>query len=241
MVSILRRGKTFVCNHSRVQNMDGFILIDKPAGITSFGVVAEVRKLSREKRVGHGGTLDPLATGLLILGIGKATKKLGGLLGSNKEYEVLAQFGAVSDTYDMDGRITVSEKCDSISSKKIEDAINANFLGEILQKPPAFSAIKVNGRRAYSLARKGIEVELQARKVNIFDFRILHFNWPEVSFLVSCVSGTDIRSLIHDLGQLFGCGAFVKELRRTKIADYKVTDAVTLDKLTKENIAGFLL
>lgn len=214
--------------------MEEFLLIDKPKGITSFDVVRQVKRMTGEKKVGHGGTLDPLATGLLIVALGKATKKLGALLGSDKEYEVWGHFGAMTETYDaaadiqiVDEAVFAGEK--KISAATIESIIKEKFLGEIEQMPPAHSALKVNGKRAYELARKGIKVELKPRQLTIFKFEILEYDWPKVLFKVHCSSGTYIRSLIHDLGQNLGCGAYVQELRRTKVGGYDVKDAKRLD------------
>lgn len=211
--------------------MQGFVLIDKPQGITSFDVVAKVRKLTGEKRVGHSGTLDPLATGLLIVAVGRgATKHLQKFVGLDKEYEVTGRFGYVSDTYDADCDNIVALKPDFETDRnEVEKIIKADFLGEIKQVPPAYSAIKIAGKKAYELARKGKIVSLGARSVTIEEFKVLEFKWPLVSFRIYCSSGTYVRSLIHDLGQKLGCGAYVTKLRRTKIGDFKIENAYKLD------------
>lgn len=242
-------GKEGECNDERVgfnklfKIMSGFLLIDKEKGVTSFDVVARVRRITGEKRVGHAGTLDPLATGLLIVGVGRdATKQLGNYLKMDKEYEVTAEFGAVSDTYDAEGRIIFSaEKNDSDSNKgsssstiKQEDIariIKKKFLGHIQQIPPKYSALKIKGKRACDRMREGENIELEPREVTIDEFLIMDFSWPRVKFRVKCGSGTYVRSLIHDLGQELGCGAYVEELRRTKIGKYSVDGAVKLEKL----------
>lgn len=228
--------------------MQGFLLIDKPRGMTSFGVVSRIRKVSGVRKVGHGGTLDPLATGLLVLALGKATKQLSVLLGADKEYEVVAHFGAISDTYDEDGKVEVvdQEIFDGKSllkspRREIEEIIKRNFLGEIQQMPPVFSALKVGGKRAYALARKGIKVELKPRKITVYNFDVMAFEWPLLSFRINCSSGTYIRSLVHDLGQILGCGAYVTHLRRTKIGNLNVSQAVGLDLIDSENLGKFLL
>lgn len=202
--------------------MDGFLLIDKEKGFSSFDVVKKVRGLTREKHVGHAGTLDPLATGLMILAVGEGTKLLEYFVGCDKEYEVSAYFGKKSDTYDAEGEITVVDEKMYVDEEKIEEAIRENFLGEIEQVPPKYSALKIKGRRACDIVRAGGEVEMKSRKVKISRFSIREFDWPRVSFGVKCGSGTYIRSLVHDLGQKLGSGAYVTELRRTKVGNFTV-------------------
>ncbi|MFA7685296.1 MAG: tRNA pseudouridine(55) synthase TruB, partial [Candidatus Gracilibacteria bacterium] len=186
------------------------------------GIVKTIKRLSREAHVGHAGTLDPLATGLLILALGEATKLLEYFIGSDKEYEVSACFGKESDTYDAEGKIiSVDEKmfCDS---EEITSVIKKKFMGEIDQMPPKYSALKVKGKRACDILRKGGDVELKARKILVSRFDLKEFDWPNVSFRVKCGSGTYIRSLIHDLGKELKCGAYVTVLRRTKVGDFSV-------------------
>ncbi len=210
--------------------MKGFFLIDKESGGSSFKVVAAVRKLTGIRKVGHSGTLDPLATGLLVVAVGEATKLLEYLIGCDKEYETLAEFGSVSDTFDADGKVeagAVQKKCSKV---EVEDALSA-FVGNIEQVPPMFSALKIAGRPAYELARNGEELEMKARSVEVRSFDILDFNWPFVRFAVSCSTGTYIRSLVHDLGGVLGCGAYVKELRRLSVGGFNVSDAVLLEDL----------
>lgn len=222
--------------------MDGFVLIDKEKGVSSFFVVRVLRRIFGVRRVGHGGTLDPLATGLLVVGVGKATKSLNQFLGCDKEYKVTAFFGSVSETYDEEGPI--SEFLPSSEKKKLEDlfeedcqpikdVIKKHFTGEILQMPPKFSALKVGGKRAYDLARKGLEVKLEPRKIFVQDFKILKNDFPRISFRIKCGSGTYIRSLIHDLGQVLGVGAYVERLRRTKIGNLSVDDALKIEEVEK--------
>ncbi|MFA6917224.1 MAG: tRNA pseudouridine(55) synthase TruB [Candidatus Gracilibacteria bacterium] len=213
--------------------MDGFLLIDKEIGVSSFDVVKRVRSLTREPHVGHAGTLDPLATGLLVVAIGEATKLLEYFIGCDKEYEVSACFGKVSDTYDSDGKITIVDGKAYHDSEEIVSVIKQKFIGEIEQIPPQYSAIKVKGKRAYEIARKGGSVELKARKVNILRFDLREFDWPVVSFRVKCGSGTYIRSLIHDLGRELGCGAYVTKLRRTKVDNFPVEMSCEVEKLAE--------
>lgn len=204
--------------------MNGFVFIDKQKGMTSFDVVRDVRRATGVKRVGHAGTLDPLATGLLIVAIGEGTKLLEYLLGQDKEYLVTACFGAISDTYDAEGEIRQVSNA-MMGRDNVEKAMKA-FRGEILQVPPKYSALKIGGKRACDLVREGKEVEMKGRQVQIEKFEIESFNWPKIDFVVQCGSGTYIRSLIHDLGQVLGCGAYVEELRRTKIGTFDLYKAV---------------
>lgn len=213
--------------------MDGFLLIDKEKGMTSFDVVREVRRIVGEKKVGHSGTLDKAATGLLIMGVGKATKGLTNLIGCDKEYEFRAKFGYVSDTYDALGVIEKTDFEGEIEKSEMEKVME-RFLGEILQMPPKYSALKIGGRRASDIVRSGGEVELKPRKVRIYSFDVIKYDWPLVDFRVKCGSGTYIRSLVYDLGSELGCGGYVVELRRTKIDDFSVSDACLLGGLSKK-------
>lgn len=233
----------------KYSNMRGFLLIDKGKGLTSFDVVYKVRKWTQEKRVGHSGTLDPLATGLLIVAVGEATKLLEYFIGFDKEYEVKAKFGAVSDTYDAEGKIQVlsgekMKKYAKMTKKSLEKLIFSKFLGKIEQVPPKYSALKIAGKRAMDMARKGEKFEMKAREVVIYDLQVSKFNWPEVVMKVKCGSGTYIRSLVHDIGQEVGCGAYVKELRRINIDDYKVYKALEITRnfdFSNKNIEQYLI
>ena len=184
--------------------------------------------------MGHAGTLDPLATGLLIIAVGKSTKQISEFMGLPKEYEVEIEFGKVSNTYDADGTLTPQEGAPAFIKKEDFEKILPQFTGEIMQMPPIFSALKVKGQRAYDLARTGQEVHLEPRKVTISEIEILDYSWPFVKLRVACSKGTYIRSLAHDLGQVLGCGGYVKELRRTKIGHYTVTNAYTLQTISPQ-------
>lgn len=208
--------------------MDELILIDKEKGMTSFDVVRRVKRITGIKKVGHGGTLDPLATGLLIIGVGKGTKLLNNFLKCDKEYEVEAKFGFISDSYDADGRISEGNSLSKFTKKEVSDVIKENFLGEIEQFPPKYSALKIGGKRACDIMRRGGDVNLASRKIKIHEFKISSFKWPKVAFLIKCGSGTYVRSLVHDLGQKLGCGAYVTELRRTKVGEYSVKNSESL-------------
>ena len=217
------------------------ILMDKPAGISSFGVVAKVRGRLKEEfghkvKVGHTGTLDPFATGLLILLSGKMTKKSNEFLKLDKVYEATLRLGYVSSTGDPEGEITevaFSEHCEAseISGFYTLNTIQSvlqKFLGQIPQTPPKFSAIKINGQRAYKLAREGKDFEIPSRQVEIYSIEILNYNYPELKIKVHCSSGTYIRTLAEDIGKALGTGAYLTALRRIKIGSYDVKDAKQL-------------
>ncbi|MDD2786099.1 MAG: tRNA pseudouridine(55) synthase TruB [Patescibacteria group bacterium] len=208
------------------EQLSEILLIDKPAGITSHDVVDRVRRIYNTKKVGHAGTLDPFATGLLIVAVGKATKELSKYVGLDKTYEATARLGAISDTYDLTGQITNNQDIVPRTKDQASDAL-LTFKGGYLQKAPAYSAKKVNGKKLYELARRGEDVESlrPSKQVDISEIVLLDFNWPDVKFRVSCSSGTYIRSLAHDFGEILGCGAYLTELRRTKVGEFKVEDA----------------
>ena len=217
--------------------MDGFLLIDKPSGITSHDAVDAVRRVARTRRVGHAGTLDPFATGLLIVGINKATKKLGDLAGLDKTYEAAARLGATSTTDDPEGVVSFRKPANQPDQTEVESVFQ-QFRGSYLQTAPAYSAKKVGGKKLYELARAGRahEVVLTKKTVTITELVILDYAWPDVRFRVSCSSGTYIRALARDIGETLGVGAYLTELRRTKIGAYDVIDAVLLRDLTDANI-----
>lgn len=211
--------------------MKGFLLVDKKRGSSSFSVIRELRSMISIRKIGHAGTLDPLATGLLILAIGEGTKLLKYFIGLDKEYEVEANFGLISDTYDADGEVESSGFKGEIMKGDVEKMLRDKFLGEIMQVPPQYSALKVGGFRAYDLARKGEDPQIAARPVVIDSFEMIDFSWPVAKFRVNCSSGTYIRSLIHDLGRELACGAIVGDLRRTRVGSFFVQDAVDLSLL----------
>jgi len=213
---------------------DQIILVDKPAGMTSFGVVARVRRvlskqLDKKVKVGHTGTLDPFATGLMILVTGKECKNAGHYTKLDKVYEATFRLGQKSSTGDPEGGITeISAKRPTRS--EVEAALK-QFTGEIQQQPPIFSAIKINGQRAYKLARSGEEVEIPLRTVTIYSLELLNYTYPEVKIRTHVSSGTYIRSLAVDVGEMLGTGAYCTQLRRTKIADWDVANARSLEDL----------
>ena len=210
---------------------DGIILIDKPADMTSFGVVARVRRVlseqaGRKVKVGHCGTLDPFATGLLILCIGKECKHAGGYMKRDKVYEATVRLGQTSSTGDPEGEVTDTGKKQP-NQEEITEVIR-QFTGEIDQVPPMHSAVKINGQRAYRLAREGKTVEVPARKVTIHSLEVIDYTYPELTIRTHVSSGTYIRSLVQDIGQELGTGAYCTQLRRLSIADWDVTNAQTL-------------
>lgn len=213
--------------------MKGMLLVDKPAGWTSFDVVNYVRKMvaqaedkkPKQVKVGHTGTLDPFATGLLVLLIGKEyTQKAGELSKLDKTYEVTMRLGQTSSTGDPEGEVTAVS-----DNQPTETAVKSalkKFTGTIEQTPPAYSAIKINGQRAYKLARAGKEVKIEPRKVTINRLELIDYTYPEVKLVADVTSGTYIRSLVEELGQVIGTGAYTSALRRTKIDDFNVQNAV---------------
>jgi len=194
--------------------------------------VAEVRRLSGERRVGHAGTLDPAASGVLPVCLGQATRVAEYLLECSKEYVAGIELGTSTDTYDGEGRITGRGEVHNISHASVEYALQS-FKGTIDQVPPSFSAVKVGGRKSYALARAGHEVILQPRKVHINDIRVLRFDLPYLKLKVSCSKGTYIRSLANDLGELLGCLAYLKDLERTCYGPFKIDDAISIEELHK--------
>lgn len=211
---------------------DGFVLVDKPAGMTSFGVVARLRRqlsrqIGKKAKVGHTGTLDPFATGLLILVTGTECRNASTYTKLDKVYEATIRLGATSTTGDPEGSIlTVSGPKPSADAVK---AVLAQFTGQITQKPPAFSAIKINGRRAYDLARKGQEFEIPSRQVTIYALELLAYNYPDLQVRVHVSSGTYIRSLAVDIGTALGTGAYCTQLRRTAVGEWSVESAVSVE------------
>jgi tRNA pseudouridine55 synthase len=211
----------------------GFLLIDKPTGPTSHGAVAMVRKQLAERDIGHLGTLDPAASGLLVLAVGsKALKVIELFSNLSKEYDAAVTFGAVSTTYDSEGVIEEVQRkpgWDIASDEQIRRLIIDKYTGKVSQVPPAFSAIHVNGKRAHELARSGQDVEMPTREVQIEKCTITRYAYPELDLHVRCGSGTYIRSLAHDLGQDLRCGAYLSGLRRTTVGEWSVEDSVAPD------------
>jgi tRNA pseudouridine55 synthase len=207
---------------------DGAILIDKPAGPTSHDVVDAIRRRFQIKKVGHCGTLDPNATGLLIIVLGRGTKLSEKLMGDDKVYEGTIKFGETTNSYDADGEITASLPVPPLTLEQLNEEA-AKFIGDQMQMPPMVSAIKMNGVPLYKLARKGIEVVRETRLIHIYNFRFTNYSGPLGEFRVACTKGTYVRSIAHDLGQKLGCGAHLATLRRSVSGKFDVTDATKLD------------
>lgn len=205
--------------------ISGILVINKPTGPTSHDIVDKVRKITGIKKVGHTGTLDPFAEGLLIILIDKATK-------------LQSKFMAMPKTYK--ATIELSETESPIIGDSISDVLKT-FIGEIEQIPPIYSAIKIKGKKAYELARKGIKPKLEPRKVRIYDIECRKYKWPELEIKVKCSKGTYIRSLVRDIGQKLGCGAYLEKLTRTKIGKFNIDNSIRIDKLNKDNWQKYLI
>lgn len=209
------------------------LLLDKPIGWTSFNMVQKVRHLTKVTKVGHAGTLDPLATGLLIICTGKFTKQINTYMGMTKEYTGSMVIGATTPTFDLESEPENFQTIDHITEEQIKDA-TIQFVGDILQLPPQHSAIKKDGKRLYESARQGIEVKVDPRPITIESFEITRIDLPTVDFKVVCSTGTYIRSLVKDFGDALGVGAYMSALRRTRIGDFKVEDAMQWENLQKD-------
>ena len=210
--------------------MDGILNINKPWGKTSFSIVAMVRRLSGERRVGHAGTLDPTATGVLPVCLGRGTRITEFLINDTKAYQAQVELGVATDTYDASGKITQKRDPSRISQIQLESALTS-FCGSIQQTPPMYSAVKYQGKRLYELARSGIEVERKSRPAKIYHLDLIDWQPPVATVEVVCGKGTYIRSLAHDLGQSLGCGANLKNLTRLRCGPFDIRDAVALPQL----------
>lgn len=215
--------------------LDGALLIDKPAGPTSHDVVDAIRRKFGIKKVGHCGTLDPNATGLLIIVLGRGTKLSERLMGDDKVYEGTMKFGEATDSYDCDGELTASLPVPLLTLDQLNEEA-ATFIGDQMQVPPMVSAIKKNGVPLYKLARKGIEVEREPRLIHIYNFRFTEYTEPLAVFKLACTKGTYVRSVAHDLGNKLGCGAHLTTLRRAVSGKFDVADAKTLDQVMNMSV-----
>ncbi len=221
--------------------IDGFLAVDKAGGWTSHDVVAKVRSILGQKKVGHAGTLDPMATGLLVLGLGRATRTIRYVQDARKEYVATAQFGVATDTLDADGAVLARAPME-FDEEDLE-ALFPRFTGRIMQVPPMVSALKIGGRRLYELAREGSEVEREARPVHVYSIDLLDFapgSYPEATLRIECGSGTYVRSLADDLGRALGGHAHLTALRRTRIGSLRVEDAATIEQLEADPAASVL-
>jgi tRNA pseudouridine55 synthase len=211
--------------------LDGALLIDKPAGPTSHAIVDILRRQFGVAKVGHCGTLDPNATGLLVMLLGRATKLSEKLMSGDKVYEGTIKFGESTDSYDADGELVASLPVPPMTLEELNEAAAA-FQGDQMQTPPMVSAVKVNGVPLYKLARKGIEVERKPRLIRIYSFKFTHYDEPFARFRVACTKGTYVRSLASEIGEKMGCGAHLATLRRLVSGDFNVQDAIELEDLT---------
>jgi tRNA pseudouridine55 synthase len=216
--------------------ISGVLVVDKPVGLTSHDVVQVIRKGTNIRRAGHTGTLDPRASGVLVILVGPAVRLSEYVSASDKRYQAILRLGTSTDTYDAEGRVTSTNPVD-ITEEQFEEALK-QFIGEIEQVPPPYSAVKVKGRKAYEMAREGEEVDLAPRKINVYNLELLEWAPPEAVIDVYCSSGTYVRSLAHDLGNRLGCGAHLIGLRRTKSGRFTLRDAVPLRRLRDAFEAG---
>lgn len=221
--------------------MNGILNIIKPPGMTSHDVVSYIRKITGIKKVGHTGTLDPGAAGILPICIGKATKIVDYIMNDKKNYICELTLGNSTDTYDKYGSFRNSSAISDIRVE-LEDFLKVleRFKGEIEQKPPAFSAVKINGVRSYELARKGMEVSIPTRKVTIYGINVLKFTSSKILMQIECSKGTYIRSICNDIGEMLGCGGYMSFLLRTATGNFNLKNCCTLDELTKDNVGSYL-
>ncbi|MFQ5631151.1 MAG: tRNA pseudouridine(55) synthase TruB [bacterium] len=220
--------------HSAFDFERGVILnINKPAGWSSFDVVKKIRSQLNIRKVGHAGSLDPFATGVLLVCTGHATKKVEELMNCEKEYVACVEFGKTTDTFDCTGTISAGGSTLHLTFQSVAN-ICRQFVGENLQIPPMFSALKVNGQRLYRLARKGQVIERKPRKIRIHSIDIMAFDNPFVTLKVVCSRGTYVRALANDIGEMLGCGGYLKELQRTKVGDYKLEDSLGISEFVRD-------
>lgn len=222
----------------RMENVvSGVLVVDKPVGLTSHDVVQIIRRGTGIRRAGHTGTLDPRASGVLVVLVGPAVRLSEYVSASDKRYQATIRLGSSTDTYDAEGRITGGASIENVSEEQFESILD-QFVGEIEQTPPPYSAVKVHGQKAYDLAREGEEVSLEPRKIQVYSLELLEWAPPEVVVDVFCSSGTYVRSLANDLGNALGCGAHLVGLRRTKSGRFTLRDAVPLRRLQDSFLAG---
>jgi tRNA pseudouridine55 synthase len=212
------------------KEMEGVLLVDKPRDHTSHDVVARLRGKLKTKRIGHAGTLDPMATGLLIILIGKATRVSQYLVSLDKEYEGMIELGKVTDSQDAEGEVMETRPVPALTEDEVKTAIKS-FLGDQYQMPPMYSAIKIDGVPLYKSARKGVEVEREPRFIRVMNWELTRFALPHLDFRLRCTKGTYVRTLAHDLGQKLGCGAHLSALRRTATDKFQISQALTLDQI----------
>lgn len=214
---------------------DGVLVVDKPSGVTSHDVVEVIRRKLKTKKVGHSGTLDPVATGVLVLLVGRATKLFSKFVHFDKEYDATLRLGVVTSTGDSEGVVLRQMQIDHVTKEDIRDAF-VSFVGEREQVPPMVSAIKHQGRRLYELARKGIEVDRKARRIRIYDLKITRMDLPEIDFFVKCTKGTYIRRLGEEIGEKLGVGGCISRIRRVSLGPFHLNDAVKIEDVDEGHL-----
>lgn len=219
--------------------LEGILNIDKPSGMTSHDVISRVRRAAGMRRVGHSGTLDPMATGVLVVCLGRATRLVEYLVGRPKTYLGVVRLGQTTDSYDADGKIVLERTVPEVTAETIEPLLD-QFRGDILQIPPMVSAIKKDGKKLYELAREGITIERPPRPVTIYQLDLLDITSPDITLRIQCSAGTYIRSIAYDLGELLGCGGHLTSLRREQVGEFGLDTAVPLDSLNSDNIESHL-
>ncbi len=223
---------------SLVVERQGIVVINKPAGITSHDVVSRVRRVFNMRRVGHAGTLDPMATGVLVVLLGKATKLSDQFVAFDKAYRATLRLGVKTSSADIMGQTLEEKLFDKITQAQVEKVFQ-QFTGDIEQLPPMVSAVKYKGERLYKLARQGKQVERAARKVRIDQLKLLKFNLPDVEFFMACSKGTYVRQLAEDVGDVLGCGACICQIERTRVGPYGIDQSVSLEDLNEGHIQSF--
>ncbi len=217
-------------SQNQTDTPEGILLVDKPQGITSHDVVSKLRRIFHIKKIGHAGTLDPMATGLLVMLIGKATKVSQFLMSMDKEYTGTIRLGQSTDSQDADGELVEERPVPDLGEDAVRKEMKS-FIGDQYQTPPMFSAKKVNGQALYKLARKGKTIEREPRVINIAKFEMSRFELPEIDFLVACSKGTYVRTIAHDLGERLGCGGHLCRLHRTGVGQFRVEKSATIEAL----------
>ncbi|VVU95466.1 TruB family pseudouridylate synthase (N terminal domain) [seawater metagenome] len=223
-----------------MNNENGFLNINKPLNITSMDVIRYLRKVTKIKKIGHAGTLDPLASGVLLVAIGKYTKKINEFMGMVKKYETTIDLRSFSTTDDAEGEKTEVNIQKKPNLEEIEKTIKNNFIGDITQIPPIYSALKIKGKKAYELAREGKNVEMKPRQVKIDAIKILNYEWPYLTLDITCSKGTYIRSLGRDIGKELNTGGYLTMLKRTAIGNYTIQESVELSKINSGNWKNYL-
>ncbi|HLD70233.1 MAG TPA: tRNA pseudouridine(55) synthase TruB [Candidatus Omnitrophota bacterium] len=215
--------------------IEGIVVVNKPPGITSHDVVSFVRRKFKMRRVGHAGTLDPMATGVLVVLLGKSTKLFDRFVAFDKAYRATLTLGMTTTTADIQGEVTGRLPYDQVSSDQVKEVFK-RFVGQIQQIPPMVSAVKQNGERLYKLARRGLNIERTPRNIRIDSLQLVDFLTPEVKFYVECSKGTYVRQLAQDVGEVLGCGACISQIERTKVGPFVLPEAVTLEELNESHI-----